>query len=415
MKKIILLLAILISFSAQGQSNYWSKVNSGTTNRLMSISFGSPSVGYISGADSLLLKTTDGGKTWHPHSHFGMAFSLASPDIIHVNFVNSTTGFAIVSSYQDPTYQGAMYKTVDGGSTWAPVVSGNIAAYSTFFFDENNGYQVGSAFFSGQTLMKVSNGVWGNYHYFSFSADEFLYTVDVYDAFVGIAGGTGGIVYRTFDGGVTWDTVKTVVDSNINALKFLDHRTIVGACNDPMGGLIISTDTGRTWQKETNSLSFFYPYFKSLALSKKDSIIAVGRASGNNSGVILAWRNGFWNADGADQPLRSVAMSNDSVAFAVGDSGLIVSNLHHLVSVAGPEKDEPFVQIYPNPSDGSFITRMQVHHTIKVFDAIGRLVYRVDSPSLDHHIRLTDKVSGMYTILLMPVNGEVIAREVLVN
>jgi photosystem II stability/assembly factor-like uncharacterized protein len=410
----IFLFSLLLTFTAQGQSSYWSKVNSGTTKALMSVSFATPTVGYISGADSLLLKTTDGGVTWSPVAHTGFSFSVGANDIIHVNFINATTGFAVVSDFLNPDYQGVMYKTNDGGLTWMPVTSGNIAVYRTFFFDEHNGYQIGSAFFSGHTLVKLSGSTWGNYHSFTYLPDEFLYAIDFYDTSIGIAGGSGGLVYRSFDAGVTWDTVKTIVDSAINALKFLDHRTIVGACNDPMSGIIVSTDTGKTWQKDMSSLSFFYPRLKSLAVSGKDSFVAVGRSNNGPQGVILSWRNGFWNADGADQPMNSVAMSNDSIAFAVGDSGLIMSNRNHLLSIKADPSSLQYATVYPNPTTGGFYTRMPLPHCVTVTDLMGRQVYKECRSSKEHHINLSKLPKGIYTVLLRH-SGEAIVTKLLLQ
>ena len=416
MKHLTFLAALLLVVStASGQSPYWSKIPSGTSKRLMSISFGSPNVGYIGGADSLLLKTTNGGATWTPVNASGLAFSLAGPDIVHVNFVNDSTGFLVISNFANPTYSGVMFKTTDGGFNWLPVTSGNIAVYSSYFFDESNGFQVGSAFFAGQAIMKLSGGVWGNYHTFSYLPEEFLYAVDFYDTSIGIAAGTGGFVYRTFNGGLTWDTVKTVVDSTIYSLKFVNDSTILAACANPMGAILISTDTGATWQIDINTLTFAYPTLRSLVTSKKDSFIAVGKVSSGTQGAMLAWHNGSPHFESTDQPMNSVAMSNDSVAFAVGDSGLIVSNLNKLLSVNTLSSAEPLAIIYPNPGDGSFTTKMQSSHTVKVSDLTGRVLYCKNMPSTEHHISLVGHAKGIYIVSLQPLQGKEIIRKVLIQ
>ena len=416
MKHLTFLAALLLVVSmASSQSPYWSKIPSGTSKRLMSISFGSPNVGYIGGADSLLLKTTNGGATLTSVNASGLTFSLAGPDIVHVNFVNDSTGFLVISNFANPTYSGTMFTTTDGGVNWLPVTSGNIAVYSSYFFDESNGFQVGSAFFAGQAIMKLSGGVWGNYHTFSYLPEEFLYAVDFYDTSVGIAAGSGGFVYRTFNGGISWDTVKTVVDSAIYSLKFVNDSTILAACANPMGAILISTDTGATWQIDMNTLTFAYPTLRSLVTSKKDSFIAAGKVSFGNQGAMLAWHNGSPHFESTDQPMNSVAMSNDSVAFAVGDSGLIVSNRSQLLSVTNHSADKPSALIFPNPSTGSLTIKMQFPHTVYVYDVMGSLVYLSSVPASTHHISLAGKSPGVYTVLLALENGSTFTKSILIR
>lgn len=412
---ILLILITLFVADAHGQTQYWTNVLSGTNKRLCSVSFGSESVGYIGGEDSLLLKTTDGGATWQPVAHAGMGFSLVGTDIIHVNFLNDSVGFAVVGDFEFPTYLGTMYKTSNGGLTWTHVQSGNIAVYSTYFFDEHNGYQVGSAFFAGRAVIKQTNGIWSDYHTFSWTADDFLYTVDFYDSLVGIAGGSMGYVFRTMNGGVTWDTVKTVVDSNIYSLKFVDHRTVLAATGNNPAALIISTDTGRTWQLETNTMTFAYPALRSLTLSKRDSFIAVGKASFGDQGVLLSWLNGSVDLYMSDHPLNSVSMSNDSVAFAVGDSGLIVSNRHFLLPVRDVEEEEYQAEVFPNPTTGRLVTRMDGPHEVSVTDMQGRVLHRQTDRQKQHNLKLSGLPAGIYIVELKTEDGVRVTRKIVIQ
>jgi len=416
MKNLIQLILIsLLTVKAHGQTPYWTQVASGTNKRLCSVSFGSESVGYIGGEDSVLLKTSDGGATWQPVAHAGIGFSLAGTDIIHVNFLSDSIGFAVVGNFELPTYLGTMYKTIDGGLTWSQVQTGNIAVYSTYFFDEQNSYQVGSAFFAGQAVIRQTNGTWGNYHTFSSTADDFLYTVDFYDSLVGIAGGSMGYVYRTMDGGASWDTVKTVVDSNIYSLKFIDHRTVLAATGNNPAALIVSTDTGRTWQLETSTMTFAYPALRSLTLSKRDSFIAVGKASFGGQGVLLSWLNGSVDLQMTDYPLNSVEMSNDSVAFAVGDSGLIVSNRQYLLPVWDVDRKEYGAEVFPNPTSDRLVTRMDVPHEVSVTDMQGRVLHRQTYRQEHHNLKLGGLPAAVYNVELKTEGGVRVTRKVVIQ
>ena len=279
MKQIMLLFAVvLLHVCSRAQSP------SGTTKKLTGISFGSPQAGYISGTDSLLLRSLDGGLSWSPVSHKGMLLNAALPDIIHVAFTTAGTGYAVAGSLANPVYKGVLYKTIDSCNNWQPVNSGNIAVTRSFFFDADNGYAVGSAFFAGKTIVKQSAGTWGTEHQFSYNPSEFLYGIDFRNAATGITGGAGGYVYRTFNGGSSWDTVKLSTDSLINSLKFLSDRSIMAATDENGGAIFISHDTGRTWLADPFTTTFAYPSIKGLAVSRRDSFIAVGHASPVSSG-----------------------------------------------------------------------------------------------------------------------------------
>jgi hypothetical protein len=285
------------------------------------------------------------------------------------------------------------------------VTSGNIASYSTFFFNENNGYQVGSAFFAGKAVIKLSAGSWGAYKTFSYNANEFLYTIDCRNSNTCITGGFGGYVYRTFNGGANWDTVKSAVDSSIYSLKFVNNSTILGATEDPMGGIIISNDTGRTWQKDMNTLTFSYPQFRGMVLSKRDSFIAVGKVSNDTVGVILSYRNGYPQADGAQEPLNGVAMANDSIAYAVGDSGLIISNRHKLLVIPQPFHKEPEIILYPNPSSGFVTVKLKSLFSISIIDLLGKLIKEDDLQSKEHFVDLSNTTPGIYFVEIKMKEG----------
>lgn len=87
-----------------------------------------------------ILKTTDGGDTW-----------LASADTsrIHgISFVDDQSGFAV-------GWNGAFYKTTDGGGNWQTMPTGSTAnLYAVTFFDENIGWLVGS----WGTIIATSDG-----------------------------------------------------------------------------------------------------------------------------------------------------------------------------------------------------------------------------------------------------------------
>lgn len=387
------MIAIMIATSCFGQ--YWNAVPSGTNKKLLSISFGNTTTGYIGGEDSLLLKTTDGGGHWHPVALTGISFITGADDIIDVDFVSATTGYITVTNHLFPYLRGAVYKTTDGAGSWTLVDAGNAAAYRSYFFSEGEGFIIGSAFFAGNVVSRLTAGQPAASRNFSSDATAFNLSVDFRNTQTGIIGGEHGQVYRTFNGGASWDTIATVTtDTAIYALRFLNNSTILGAT---VGVLIISFDTGRTWQTDFSSLTFDYPVAKSITRSAKDSFIAVGTSMTTPSKGIIYWHNqGFNQRELTDQPLYDVATSNDSVAYAVGDSGLILTNRTATVSIKTPSLLEKELKVYPNPGTGRFTTALPMRHTVTVYDLSGRMELVLDKPLLQQQLDLSAYGDGIY-------------------
>lgn len=415
MKRILLLALILLAGLKPAKSQYWQPVASGTKGNLLSVSFGSQKVGYISGTDSLLLRTVDGGLSWKPVAHNGLLLGVGNPDIIHVNFLSADTGFAIIGDVEFPIYRGILFKTTDSGKTWTSVMPGNIAAARTYFFDAGNGYVIGSAFFAGYTVIQQSGGIWGHEKMFSYNPREFLYGIDFRNKNTGIVGGHGGLVYRTFDGGNTWDTVKTIVDSAINDLKFLSDRTILAGSDNDGAAILISHDTGRTWNLDMSTLTFAYPDIKGLAVSKRDSFIAIGHASFATAGIII-WQDGaFANNFATPQRLNAIAMRDDSVAYIVGDSGTIYTNRSAVLDVANSEVSAMELRVFPNPANDIFYTESVRLHTLRIYDALGRLVDEKKQPANSHAISVASLSAGIYVIQAIAENGTAVVRKVVLE
>lgn len=407
MKQVIIIILLFAGLQSFGQQQpYWHNVPSGTAKKLLSISFGDNTTGYIGGEDSLLLKTTDGGETWHSISLTGVLLPLGADDIVDVEFLSASVGYITATNHTFPYLRGDVYKTINGGSSWTFVDAGNTAAYRTHFFSEGNGFVIGSAFFAGNVVSKISADTPSNYQYFSNNPSAFNFSVDFLNTQTGIVGGEDGQVYRTFNGGTNWDTIQTSTDAVIYALKFLNDSTILGAT---VGVLIISFDTGRTWQTEFNSLTFDYPGMKAITFSAKDSFIAVGNGETLPEKGLIYWHDHTTNKFlHVDQPLYGVAMINDTVAYAVGDSGLIVTNkTAPITGINASASITEQLKIYPNPTTGTCTTLLPIVHTLKVYDVSGRLILTRDKPALKQSLELLPYASGTYYLDIETALGKI--------
>lgn len=413
MKQVMIIILLCTGLRSFGQQQpYWHNIPSGTTKKLLSISFGDTATGYIGGVDSLMLKTTDGGQTWHSLPLTGIAMPVGANDIVDVDFLSAMIGYITLTNHQFPYLLGRVYKTINGGSSWTLADAGNIAAYRTHFLYEGNGFVIGSAFFAGNVVSGLHADTLVNYHNFSLDATSFNLSVDFLNTQTGIVGGDRGQVYRTFNGGTSWDTIQTSSDTSIYALRYLNNSTILGAT---VGVLIISFDTGRTWQTEFNSLTFDYPIAKAIVLSAKDSFIAAGTSITTPHQGIIYWHDHMSNRRQlVDRPLFDAATSTDSIAYAVGDSGLIVTNrTAPIVGIQTPSLLEQQLNIYPNPTSGMCTTTLPVPHTIKVYDILGRLMLTKNKPALKQSLNLSVYTSGTYYLNIETGQGKINRKLVL--
>lgn len=405
MKSLILSILVLCSINTAKAADYWQKITVPSTKNLLSVSFGSKNIGFIAGVDSTLLKTTDGGKTWIKINPKGMAFPISTPDITDLFFVSDLIGFALVGQVDNPYYKGTLYKTVDGGSNWI-LANADIAAQALFFFDEKNGFQVGSKFFSGKNVIKLSSGLWQLPRYFSYDASQLLHTVDFYNTNVGITAGDSGIVYRTFDGGTNWDTVKTNTGAKIEGIKYLNENSILATTENFNASVIISTDKGKTWNFNSGTATFEYPIFKSLAISKKDSVIFAGKYYPTGKGAIFYYSGSILNTFIAEEPLTHVGMSDGSTAFIVGNNGLVLSNIFETTSTKETRTGTLNTKIFPNPSLGKVNIASAEDHELVIYDAMGRRILEDKVLANEREIDLTKQNKGTYFIELKTGKGE---------
>jgi photosystem II stability/assembly factor-like uncharacterized protein len=389
---LLYLLAICLQATAQ---DYWKPVVSGTNKHLYSISFADPLNGFIGGSDSTLLKSADGGFTWAPIATTGMRFSTAHPDIIDLKFVDANTGFAIVSNRDNLALVGAAYKTTNGGLSWTNVPAA-MSVCAAYYFDANNGYLVGSGFFSGCNIAKYTGGVAGDPAFLSTSSADMVLSVAFLDTMTGIAGTNSGFVFRTFNGGKTWDTVKTNVDTSIYGFQYVNDSTIIAVTANVGFSMIISKDRGATWHLDPMSMTFYYPVMRDIALSRKDSLIYVGN-SAMGEGIIFYQDLAIQTFKHA---LHSIGLRNDSVAFVVGDSGQIVSNARSILSTVDPKSPALEASVFPNPGTGVFTSKMNQLHTVTVYDLHGRSVWSQAQAATQHSIDLQGQPKGFYIVAL---------------
>lgn len=160
----------------------WISQPSETTANLWDISFIDNETGWICGAENTVLKTANSGQTWTKISLAGISETIN----VSIQFIDENNGWL-------SNNQGEILKSNDGGINWVVVKHNNIGGANLAVFDENTTY-----FFSGK-------------------------------------------LFRTFDGGVKWDSTNVSLPKNyrISDISFPNQENGYFSTENGTGGTII--------------------------------------------------------------------------------------------------------------------------------------------------------------------------------
>lgn len=376
-----MLLMICSTCSLLGQT--WTQISVPSNKKLNCISFSGNQTGYIGGADSTLLKSTDGGHTWQLLNPVGLTFFPGGGNIQKMKFINDSTGFITVGPY------GGAYKTVDGGNTWTALSLSNGLCFNDglYFFDENTGFIGGTGCFQGEMIDKITAGIAGaaQLNHPSFDNSSLITDIDFYDNNLGLASAKGGRIYRTTDGGNTWDSVS-VYGFSMNSVAFINDTLCYAGYTYNNGGfgILISENGGLTWAEDFSSATFFYPNYYGIHVDINDKVFVGAYSQGSNTGLIFEKEtSGIWNYNSVDQAIYSFASIHDSIVFAVGDSGYVVVNHALPTGIKEEQKEIHAFEFYPNPTfdevilngSHSFSGELQ----IRIYNLNGMLVKEINS------------------------------------
>ncbi len=222
------------------RGNTWNAVyaySNGVCPNIRDIFFLNTSVGYLARNNRMVNKTTDGGLTWQTIMEDTTSSKVNN---YAVQFVNENIGFV---GGKFGSHTSAFYKTTDGGVTWESQV-GTLPEeiQDMYFFDESKGIVVGKDLMiryttdGGETWnASTING--------AVDTDDDIVKVTFYDENNGLA--IGDELFKTTDGGITWDYVSYSpysVDLNDGTMITETQWIVVGSNN-----VLETFDAGSTW------------------------------------------------------------------------------------------------------------------------------------------------------------------------
>lgn len=298
---------------------------------LFTVEFESASVGYAIGSTqsaTSVYKTTDGGATWAAVKGVGL-----NPSSIH--FFDESTGLA--GGRAPGCGCLAVARTTDGGESWkldsirsangkAERVPTSFGIYTFSFVDGMTGYGAGP----GSTIVKSTNagGTWQRLNTGAVTNDlmaTMSFAVETHGYLVAspITNlGSPNILYRTSDGGANWIRTESFIE---NAAFGEVHSTSasVAFVGGTDGGAAIyrTTDGGANWSKSHGAGGASDVFF---GIDFVDQNIGYAVGSG---GMIVRTTDGgaTWMAEqsGTTEVLQGISI-RDGVVYVVGANGTVL-------------------------------------------------------------------------------------------
>jgi photosystem II stability/assembly factor-like uncharacterized protein len=398
MKLFLTTLILTLSLNLFAQTE-WFEIPTGTEKQLNTISFGSSSVGYIGGNDSLLLKTIDGGETWDELEFTGVSFSLSSEHIKNLKFVDENVGFMTIGP------SNGAYKTTDGGSTWMALTFAGTMCYNQglFFWDADNGFVGGSGCFQGEHIEMYSNGNLSpvTINTPSFMAEDLVLDIDFLNTEFGLAVSPSRFL-RTTDGGLSWDTIPSGITDLLTSIEIVnDTLAYAGYIDEESAGygLMVTHDGGLTWGSETQMATFLYPDYNDVHETANGYLYSAAHSVSAGVGMIFENTGEGWWYYEAGQALRALDSYGDSTVFAVGDNGFVITNKDFEVNVAEKFFDNEPLSIYPNPAQDEIQFSIPGSSTsrstqISIYNLEGKLVH--EEVNSNSRVPVSSLASGSY-------------------
>lgn len=318
--------------SGHGPELSWQLLDTGSESHFRGLAPVSREVAWVSGYDGLVLRTTDGGRSWRDVSPAG-AGALQFRDISAFDARHAVAMAAGVGA------DSRLYATGDGGRTWRLAYQ-NTSDQAFFdcmsFFDRKRGLVMSDpvdgkfrilATRDGGNSWRVqeTTGTEAQAGEFGFAASGQCLTTEGRDAWFGAGGVSAARVFHSRDGGRTWRAEASTLAGGESAGVFglaFRHRKGIAVGGDfavPAGSERVSaTKTGnRPWRQSAQEPSgyrsgvTFVPHTGSTAL-------AVGL-----TGSDVSYDAGrTWRTFDTGQ-FDTVACAGDGSCWASGDLGRV--------------------------------------------------------------------------------------------
>lgn len=220
----------------------WAGFQSGRTDgaTIFAIHFIDYNIGFAVGMRGRILKTIDGGSSW-------VSYAPTYNDIKQLDFVSSDIAYALVGN--------TFYKSINGGYEWldlGPPIE-NVKTQRFDFINDSTGFaivggSIGTTGNCGSVYKTIDGGIsWNKTHSSYEILDEDLYCIDFVNQDTGFVSGGYNFdaIFRTINGGIDW--IK-VADISCGQIQFLNSKVGYGRNVGNLYNRIYKTiDGGNNW------------------------------------------------------------------------------------------------------------------------------------------------------------------------
>jgi photosystem II stability/assembly factor-like uncharacterized protein len=321
----IVFLFLLTGNAVLAQSGGWTQLSTTYTGNFKDVYFVSATVGYAVGGNNtsgVIYKTTNGGTSW-------AATVISSSSLESVWFVSTTDGYVAGSN-------GKIYKTTNGGSTWIAQTSGTTDWLKTVQFPSSTtGFAAG-----GTSLVKTinSSGSWSSVTLPSAGANTVANGAFFSNSSTGVVYGSynflnGWIAYTT-NGGTSWSLPVFTTSAAINDAYFTSGS--VGYAVGNAGWIYKTTNAGSSWTAQssgvTTNLNGVFFYDSNTGYVVGDSGLVLKTVDGGANWIV--------QSTGVNVNLQDVHAPSSSIAFVAGDNNKLLKTTSGGVSLSVSAADE---------------------------------------------------------------------------
>ncbi len=217
----------------------WNSQQSGVSSNLWDVCFVNNQNGWICGAGNTVLRTSDGGNSWQNIS----PADTSGPIYVSIKFIDENVGWMSSNS-------GEILKSTDGGISWELKKKCNLTARLAVF-NANTVYafigKLFKTFDGGATWDSVQVSIPKNYR------DTEMFFADANCGWITTENGTGGTIINDYpvimteDAGITWSSSDLLKDGGVRCVYFVTDRIgwVAGANN-----IYKTIDGGKHWTLE---------------------------------------------------------------------------------------------------------------------------------------------------------------------
>lgn len=219
----------------------WNPRQSNTTNQLNALqTLGNDA--WIAGASGTILKSTDNSETWQSVP------SGILDELLDIEFLNSEFGLAIGRN-------GRILKSVNGGNSWV-IKNGflNGSLRKVEIVSPTTAFIIGGDFSKSSSFILKSTDSgesWVSLPLPSVFYQVVITSIDFITESLGYVVSTGGMIFKTSNGGISWTSQSSQTSHWLYDVKFLDDNIGYAVGGNIDEGIVLSTkDGGITWHKE---------------------------------------------------------------------------------------------------------------------------------------------------------------------